>query len=134
MTKKVTILALAMGLVAVVGAALAGEHSKGNTVEGTLVDTKCYLSNAKNSGNDHVTPKGTMPSCGTACAKMGIPVALLTADGKVITLAVPAGQVADYLGKIARATGLVKGSAIVAEKLEVKEGGAWKEVNLATMM
>ena len=134
MTKKASILALAVVLAAVVGTAFAGEEGKDKTVEGTLVDTKCYLSNAKNSGNDHVTPKGTMPSCGTACAKMGIPVALLTADGKVITLAVPAGQVADYLGKIARATGLVKGSAIVAEKLEVKEGGAWKEVNLATMM
>jgi hypothetical protein len=131
MTKKVTILVLAIVLLAVVGAALAGEHK---TVEGTLVDTKCYLSNEKNTSNDHITPKGTMPNCGTACAKMGIPVALLTADGKVITLAVPAGQVADHVGKTARATGLVKGSAIVAEKLEVKEGSAWKEVNLATMM
>lgn len=134
MTKKVAMLALAVVLVAVVGTAFAGESGKGKTVEGTLVDTKCYLSNDKNSGNDHITPMGTMPNCGTACAKMGIPVAVLTADGKVITLAVPAGQVADYVGKTARATGLVKGSAIVAEKLEVKEGAAWKEVNLATMM
>lgn len=134
MTKKVAMLALAVVLVAVVGTAFAGEYGKGKTVEGTLVDTKCYLSNAKNSGNDHITPKGTMPNCGTACAKMGIPVAVLTADGKVITLAVPAGQVADYVGKTARATGLVKSNAIVAEKLEVKEGNAWKEVNLAAMM
>lgn len=132
--KQTIILTLTLALVVGAGVAFAGEYGKGKTVEGTLVDTKCYLMNAKNSGNDHMTPKGLMPNCGTACAKMGIPVALLTANGKVVTLAVPAGQVADYVGQTARATGLVKGSAIVAEKLEVKEGNSWKEVNIATMM
>jgi hypothetical protein len=134
MTKKATILTLGLLLVVSVGVALAGEHGKGKTIEGTLVDTKCYSMNAKNVTNDHVTPKGTMPNCATACAKIGIPAALLTADGKVYTLAVPAGQVADHMAKTARATGMVKQGVIVAEKLEVKEGGSWKEVNLATMM
>jgi hypothetical protein len=75
-----------------------------------------------------------MTGCGTACAKMGIPVSVLTAEGKVLTLAIPAAQVADYVGKTARVSGKVKHGAIVAETIEVKEGNSWKKVDLATMM
>jgi hypothetical protein len=75
-----------------------------------------------------------MTGCGTACAKMGIPVSVLTAEGKVLTLAIPAAQVADYVGKTARVSGKVKHGAIVAETIEVKEGSSWKKVDLATMM
>ena len=133
MSKRATILTLVAVVMAIgVSTALAGGHGK--TVEGTLVDSKCYLMNAKNSGNDHMTPKGNMPNCGTACAKMGIPVSVLTADGKVLTLAIPAGQVADYVGQTARVTGAIKHGAIVAESIEVKEGNNWKKINLATMM
>ncbi|MFQ5663077.1 MAG: hypothetical protein ACE5HL_04535 [Terriglobia bacterium] len=135
MSKRTTILTLGLVLALGVGTALAGGYGGGaKTVEGTLVDSKCYLMNAKNAGNDHMTPKGTMPNCGTACAKMGIPVSLLTADGKVYTLAVPAPLVADYVGRTARATGMLKQGSIVASKLEVREGNTWKEVRIATMM
>ena len=125
-------LILVLVLAVASGVALAGGERK--TIEGTLVDTKCYSMNEKNVSNDHVTPKGTLPNCATACAKMGIPVAILTADGKVYTLAVPAGQLADHMAKQARATGMVTGRVVVAEKLEVKEGNVWQEVNIATMM
>ncbi len=134
MARRMAMLGLALVLAVGIGTALAGDEGKAKTIEGTLVDSKCFLMNAQNKGNDHVTPKGTLPSCGTACAKMGIPVSVLTSEGKVFTLVVPAAQVADYVGKEARATGLVKQSAIIAEKLEVREGNSWKEVSLATMM
>lgn len=128
MSKRATILTLVAVMAIGVSTALAG--GQGKTVEGTLVDTKCYLMNSANTGNDH----GKMTGCGTACAKMGIPVSVLTAEGKVLTLAIPAGQVADYVGKTARVTGAVKHGAIVAEGIEVKEGNSWKKVDLATMM
>lgn len=130
MTKRMTIPMLVALLAISVSTALAGDK----TIEGTLVDTKCYTMNPKNVGNDHMSPKGTLPNCASACAKMGIPVAILTADGKVYTLAVPAAQLADYMAKEARVTGAVKGGVVVAEKIEVKEGGSWKPVNIATMM
>lgn len=130
--RRTAILTLALVLLAGASSALAG--GKGKTIEGTLVDTKCYLMNPKNASNDHASPKGMMPNCGTACAKMGIPVSLLTADGKVYTLAVPAPAVADHVGKTARASGALKQRGLVVEKLEVREGNTWKEVRLATMM
>ncbi len=77
-------------LVLTMGVAVALSGGEGKTIEGTLVDTKCYSMDARNVSNDHVTPKGTLPKCATACANMGIPVAILTAGGKVYTLAVPA--------------------------------------------
>jgi hypothetical protein len=132
MTKRTTILLLVAVLAIGVSTALAGSHDK--TIEGTLVDTKCYTMNPKNVGNDHMSPNGVLPNCASACAKMGIPVAILTADGKVFTLAVPAAQLADYMAKEARVTGVVKGGVVVAEKIEVKEGGTWKPVNIGTMM
>lgn len=133
--KRTTILSLVLVLVAGVSTLLAaGQMGNAKTIEGTLVDTKCYLMNAKNSGNDHMTPKGNMPNCGTACAKMGIPVSVLTADGKVYTLAVPSPAVADYVGQRVRARGMFKHNSLVVSKLEVRQGNAWKEVKIATMM
>ena len=135
MNKRSTLLALVLVLAVSAGTALAQMGmDKGKTLEGTLVDSKCYLMNEKNAGNDHMTPKGTMTNCGTACAKMGIPVSLLTKEGKVYSLAVPAPAIADHVGKTARVTGMVKQGSIVAMKVEVQEGNSWKEVSIATMM
>ncbi|MFQ5695218.1 MAG: hypothetical protein ACE5HB_04440 [Terriglobia bacterium] len=131
MNKKVTILALA--LLVGVGTALAG-GGKEKTVAGTLVDSKCFLMNAKNAGNDHMTPKGTMNSCGTACAKMGIPVSLLTAEGRVFTIVVPAPQLADHVGREAKVSGMLKEGSLIPAKIMVKAGDEWQEVKLATMM
>ena len=73
--KRTTILTLALVLAVAVGVALA----KGpTTIEGTLVDTKCYFADAANKSNDHGPVKG----CGTMCAKAGSPVGILTSAGK----------------------------------------------------
>lgn len=128
--KRATILTLALVLAVGVGLALAGEKDgKAKTVEGTLVDSKCYIAGGA-TGNDHMGMKG----CGTACAKSGIPVGLLTADGKYLTVALPAPLLADYVGQTARATGIIKVNSIVPEKLEVKKGDKWEEVKVSALM
>ena len=132
---RIITLSLALALALGTGIALAGGEGEPQTVQGTLVDSKCFsMAPAKNAGNDHMTPKGTMKNCGTACANMGIPVSLLTAEGKVFTLAVPASAVADYVGQEARATGMLHQRTLVVKKLEVRDGNYWKEVKIATMM
>jgi hypothetical protein len=55
------------------------------TISGRLVDVTCYKQNKANTGVDHKMPEDT-PGCAVTCAKMGLPVALLTADGKVYTV------------------------------------------------
>jgi len=126
--KRITTLTLALVLAVGVGLALAGEK-EAKTVEGTLVDAKCYLAGGF-KGNDHM---GTA-KCGTACAKSGLPVGVLTTEGKYLTVAVPSPQVAEIVGETVRATGAVKNNTITPEKLEVKKNGKWEEVKLAAMM
>lgn len=60
-----------VSLAAVVGAAdKKMATAKPVTVEGTLIDTKCYSMNPANKGNDHETPSGKVEACAAACAKM----------------------------------------------------------------
>jgi len=108
---------------------------------GTLVDTKCYTMMPKaNAGNDHkVKDMKTgnmmdMPNCAAACATMGIPVALLTKSGKIHVLAAPANQLAKHMAKDARIEGKESNGVLIVEKLEVKDGNKWSEVEIAYMM
>jgi hypothetical protein len=55
------------------------------TISGRLIDEGCYKQNKANTGVDHKMPEDT-PGCAISCAKMGLPVALLTDDGKVYTI------------------------------------------------
>jgi hypothetical protein len=60
--------------------------AKSDTVKGQLVDQACYLKDpVNNKGVDHKMPKDTK-DCAIACAKAGQPMALLTSDGKVVTI------------------------------------------------
>ncbi|PYU25836.1 MAG: hypothetical protein DMG32_11230 [Acidobacteria bacterium] len=56
------------------------------TISGQLIDQTCYKMNSSNSGVDHKMPSGDVKDCAITCAKMGRPLALLTADGKVYTV------------------------------------------------
>jgi len=123
--KRLTIVALTLVVLAGVGVALAADKP----VEGVLVDTACYLKMGAKT-NDH----GPMKGCGTACAKGGIPVGILTPEGKYVTLGVAAPMVADHVGKTVRASGSVKEGVLLADKFEVKEGSAWKEIKLGPTM
>ena len=63
----------------------ASAFAETQTITGRLIDQTCYKANKANTGLDHKMPEDT-PGCAVTCAKMGLPVALLTDDGKVYTV------------------------------------------------
>jgi len=68
------------------------------TVTGKLVDRGCYTKDmANNADNDHKMP-ADVAACAVACAKRGLPMALLTTDGKVYTI--EGGLAADNNAKL----------------------------------
>jgi hypothetical protein len=80
----VSVLAFVVGLSAPAFAAAV-------TVKGELVDQNCFTKDAKNRGADHA-------ACTKECAEKGQPVALVTSDGKVYTIA--GGLAADKNAKL----------------------------------
>jgi hypothetical protein len=57
------------------------------TITGKVVDQACYMKDmANNHAADHKMP-ADVAGCAAACAKKGMPLALLTTDGKVYTIA-----------------------------------------------
>lgn len=122
--KRTMILTVVLALSLFSMAAVAGD-----AVEGTLVDGKCFLKMGA-KGNDH----GEMAGCGTACAKMGIPTGVVTADGNYYTLVVASSVVAKHVGSTVRVTGMKKDGNLIAEAIEVKTDSGWKKVKLASMM
>jgi hypothetical protein len=56
------------------------------TISGKLIDKTCYTMDKSNTGVDHKMPSGDVKDCAIACAKKGLPVALLTSDGKIYTV------------------------------------------------
>lgn len=103
---------------------------KAVTLEGTLVDGKCYLKDNSLTGNDHGPVKG----CGTICLKAGTPGALLTKDKKFHAILAPSLALAPYVGQTIRVSGSIHNGAIAAEKVEVQKDGKWEEVKLGVMM
>lgn len=72
---------------AVVVALVAPVFAATETVTGRIVDESCYLKDKVNNvGLNHKMP-ADVTDCALACAKKGRPMALLTTDGKVYTLA-----------------------------------------------
>ncbi len=119
-------------LLAVVAAIAVGVSAaeKAVTLEGTLVDSKCYLKDNSLTGNDHGPVKG----CGTMCLKGGTPGALLTKDKKFHPILAPSLVLAPYVGREVRVHGTLHGTAISADKVEVNKDGKWEEVKLGMMM
>jgi hypothetical protein len=113
---------IAGGLTLRARAADADKEKK--TVEGELLDTHCYAAGGA-TGEEHGS------KCGKSCAKSGIPVAVL-ADGKAWTLATNPAPLADAVGKTVRVTGTpnAESQIFVPDKVEVKDGDNWKEVQL----
>jgi len=139
--KKIGLLAILFGLT-IAAIPVNKDREEGisfTSFEGTLVDTKCYSMMPKaNAGNDHqVMQMGKMmnvPNCAAACAGMGIPVALLDKNGEMHVLAAPAGQLANHMAKEARIEGKKMNGILAIDKLEVKDGEKWVEVELVYMM
>ncbi len=118
---------LALFVVITVGLAAA---EKVVTVEGTLVDSKCYLKDNSLTGNDH----GPVKECGTMCLKGGTPGALLTKDKKFHAILAPSLVLAPHVGQTVRVHGTLHNGAILADKVEVNQNGKWEEVKLGVMM
>jgi hypothetical protein len=77
----------ACAVAAVVVGLAAPARAATETVKGQIIDQACYLKDkVNNTGNDHKMPADTK-DCAVGCAKLGRPMALLTSDGKVYTLA-----------------------------------------------
>ena len=118
------------------------------TVQGHLIDTKCYGMGVNmdkpdmNYGNTHKVPKNgemvKMPNCATACANMGIPVGVVEGSqpgNKTFVLITPSNQLADHMNKEARIQGeKAFDGGIIPSSIEVNENGTWKKVEIATMM
>jgi hypothetical protein len=78
-----------LACVTIVGVVLVSvpAFAKTETVKGQIVDQACYTKDmVNNKGVDHKMPADTK-DCAIACAKKGQPLALLTSDGKVYTIA-----------------------------------------------
>ena len=119
-------------LLAFVVAVAVGVYAAEKTVtlEGTLVDSKCYLKDNSLTGNDH----GPVKQCGTMCLKGGTPGALLTKDKKFHAILAPSLVLAPYVGQTIRVSGSIHNGAIAADKVEIQKDGKWEEVKLGVMM
>jgi len=75
------------------------------TLSGKVVDVTCTMKDKANAGEAHL-------ACATACAKKGLPIGIMTADGSIYTIT---GDYAKdnnakliaYLAKDVKATGAV---------------------------
>jgi hypothetical protein len=122
--RQLPILVLAMAIGAGISVA-----QKEVTLEGTLVDSKCYLA-MNEAGNDH----GAMKGCGTMCLKGGTPGGLLTKDKQFHAILAPSTALADYVGQAIRVQGSIHNGSILAKKVEVWKNGRWEEIKLGAMM
>ena len=129
MRKQMTLMLAGLFLLTASTTLLAGETKKAGkaTVEGTLVDMKCYFGmNA--SGEKHV-------QCAAKCAKSGIPMGVLKkGTSEVYTLLASAPALADYAEQTVRVTGTIYGHVLDPEKFEIQKGGKWEEVKLPDTM
>jgi hypothetical protein len=71
---------------AIVGLVAAPAFAAVETVTGTLVDQNCYTKDKTNTGVDHKMP-ADVKGCAIGCAKKGQPLAVVTKEGKVYTIA-----------------------------------------------
>ncbi len=135
---------LSIVLFAFIGMAMVNSTSEEITVEGKLIDTKCFgMMPEMNITDTHKVPGKDgkmmeMSGCGTACASMGIPVGIVEGGepgGKTYVIIASANALKEHMAKEARVTGeQVFAGGIIASKVEVKEDGKWVDVTPGAMM
>ncbi len=114
--------------VAVASVVLAAEKTV--TLEGTLVDSRCYLKDNSLTGNDH----GPINECGKLCLKTGTPAGLVTPNKQFFIIVAPSVFLAPYAGQTIRVKGTIYKGSIRADRVEVSREGKWEEVKLGAMM
>ncbi len=122
--KRTWLHALAVAIVL----SLAAVPALADTIEGELVDSRCYLNMGK-KGPDH-------QMCAQTCAKSGLPLGILTSKGKYYTLVVQPQSLASHAGHQGRVSGEInkKARTITPMKLEVRRDGSWEVVELPKQM
>ena len=117
-------------------AAASARSAAPATVVGILIDSHCYSLDRSYAADDHRTPSGTIEGCARACAQLGIPVALLTDSGEIVVLLAPSPDLADHMGREARAVGhrSFDGSLRPDSLFVHGNGDAWTPVPLHQMM
>lgn len=100
------------------------------TLEGTLVCSKCYLTDNSLTHNYHFPGK----KCGTMCLNNGTPAGLLTQDKEFYAVIAPSPALAEHVGRKVRITGKLHGGSILTAHVEVEKGGEWEEIELRNMM
>lgn len=116
-----------------------------NDLTGLLIDARCYALTRDNYTNAHAFSPGgekVAKGCASACAKSGVPVALLlgplppTEQSKAIILLHPSPNLASYMEKSAKVTGyyMKDMNAIFTTCVKVLEGEEWKDIEFTTPM
>ncbi len=128
MKRSLVMIAVLVLTFAIAPAFAQQEKAREGTIEGELIDSKCYLSmGARGEGHR---------ACAIKCAKSGIPIAIVDKSGKTYTIAHPTGDLADYQALQARVTGTIfeDSRTIVPTKVQVHKDGKWTEVKLSAAM
>lgn len=115
-------------------------------MEGVLIDARCYALTRDNYTNSHSFPPNrdkVAKGCASACAKSGVPVALLIGplppgpESKAFILLHPSPNLAEHMEKTARISGYFMRdmNAIFTTCVKVKEkSGEWTDVMFTTPM
>ena len=104
------------------------------SITGLLVDTRCFLLDKEaNRSKDHNRPEGRVPACAQACARQGIPVAVLergAPEGTVWILGGYPSQIyADYIAGTVRVEGEFRGQGLIIPRTVVyKNGDTWTRI------
>ncbi|MEW6752890.1 MAG: hypothetical protein AB1505_18205 [Candidatus Latescibacterota bacterium] len=111
------------------GAATQVAQPQAQVLEGRLIDLGCYAMGMAGGGGKHAT-------CAVQCARKGLPVGLLdSATSKVYTVVLPSPGLAPHMEKTVRITGKLHAEHLLSpDRMEVKDGDAWKAVELPAVM
>lgn len=117
----VLLLILAVGLIA---------EEKSSSFEGTLVCSKCYLTDNSLTTNYHFP----MKPCGTLCLQNSSPAGLVTKDKQFYVIVAPSKTLAEHVGRQTQVSGSLYGNALLATTVQVEKSGHWEKVDLQNMM
>ena len=111
----------------------AGLYAQGDTisVNGLLVDTRCFAANRQNLGMDHPDPVPTSqtgPACARYCALQGFPVGVAVdgPEGPVWILLSSPQVLADYMEQTVRVRGVVRSEGVLTPQrveMQTTDGG-----------
>jgi hypothetical protein len=125
-TRLLVLAAFAVG----VSCLYAAEEKEKVTLEGTLVSASCFLADNSLTGDR----MGEVEHCGSGCLKQGKPAGLLTKEKQFHILDAASLLLAPYVGQEVRVTGIDYNGVISVKKAEVRKDGAWKEVDIKSLI